>query len=80
MSRHISSNYFEEEIDDEEFLRHPKSGSVGYALPHHNSQVIINIEADKKELVPPLPPPLKEKILAPEKTFSLCLWSICEMM
>ena len=39
MSRHISSNYFEEEIDDDEFLRHPKSGSAGYALPQHNSQV-----------------------------------------
>jgi len=26
--------YFDEEIDDEEFLRHPKSGSAGYMLPH----------------------------------------------
>eukprot|EP00088_Acartia_fossae_P069577 TRINITY_DN9120_c0_g1_i4.p1 TRINITY_DN9120_c0_g1~~TRINITY_DN9120_c0_g1_i4.p1 ORF type:complete len:280 (-),score=63.17 TRINITY_DN9120_c0_g1_i4:159-998(-) len=36
MSRHISSNYFEEEIDDDAFLRHPKSGSSGYILPQHN--------------------------------------------
>jgi len=37
MSRHISSNYFEEEIDDEAFLRHPKSGTGGYMLPQNNS-------------------------------------------
>lgn len=30
-------NFFdEEEIDDDEFLRHPKSGTTGYALPQQN--------------------------------------------
>jgi len=38
MSRHISSNYFEEEIDDDAFLRHPTSGSSGFILPQHNQQ------------------------------------------
>jgi len=33
----LTSNFFdEEEIDDEEFLRHPKSGSAGYMLPEQN--------------------------------------------
>jgi len=29
------NKFFEEEVDDEEFLRHPKSGSSGYMLPQH---------------------------------------------
>eukprot|EP00092_Neocalanus_flemingeri_P022843 GFUD01024768.1.p1 GENE.GFUD01024768.1~~GFUD01024768.1.p1 ORF type:complete len:260 (-),score=117.45 GFUD01024768.1:611-1390(-) len=28
------NKFFTEEVDDEEFLRHPKSGSSGYLLPH----------------------------------------------
>jgi hypothetical protein len=37
-SRKTSNNYFDEEIDDEEFLRHPRAGNAGYALPqsHYN--------------------------------------------
>jgi hypothetical protein len=30
------NNVFDEEIDDDEFLRHPKAGNSGYALPVHN--------------------------------------------
>jgi hypothetical protein len=26
----------EEEVDDEEFLRHPRAGNSGYVLPVHN--------------------------------------------
>ncbi|XP_023333693.1 synaptosomal-associated protein 29 [Eurytemora carolleeae] len=29
-------NFYEEEIDDDEFLRHPKSGTAGYMLPQTN--------------------------------------------
>jgi len=28
------NKFLDEEIDDEEFLRHPKSGTAGYMLPH----------------------------------------------
>ena len=42
MSRHISSNYFEEEIDDDAFLRHPTSGSSGFILPQHSQQVMTH--------------------------------------
>ena len=28
------NKFFDEEVDDDEFLRHPKSGSSGYMLPH----------------------------------------------
>lgn len=30
------NNVFDEEIDDDEFLRHPKAGNSGYVLPVHN--------------------------------------------
>jgi len=32
-----NARYFEEEIDDDEFLRHPKSGSAGYILPNQSN-------------------------------------------
>jgi len=36
-------NFFdEEEIDDDEFLRHPKSGTAGYALPQQNQNYSSN--------------------------------------
>jgi len=38
----LSGNYFEEEIDDDEFLRHPKSGSSGYMLPQNNQNTASN--------------------------------------
>jgi len=28
------NRFLDEEVDDDEFLRHPKSGSAGYMLPH----------------------------------------------
>ena len=31
------NKFFTEEVDDDEFLRHPKSGSSGYMLPHQVS-------------------------------------------
>jgi len=36
------NNFFTEEVDDEEFLRHPKSGSSGYLLPHQTSSFAAN--------------------------------------
>lgn len=55
MSRHISSNYFEEEIDDDAFLRHPTSGSSGFVLPQHNQQEggnpVNNLDQKRQELM-----------------------------
>jgi len=28
------NKFLDEEVDDDEFLRHPKSGTSGYLLPH----------------------------------------------
>jgi hypothetical protein len=33
------NKFFDEEVDDDEFLRHPKSGSSGYMLPHQVGQI-----------------------------------------
>lgn len=35
-----STNVFDEEIDDEEFLRHPRAGNAGYALPNQNNRPV----------------------------------------
>ena len=33
------NKFFDEEVDDDEFLRHPKSGSSGYMLPHQVGEI-----------------------------------------
>merc|ERR1712002_74884 len=39
MDNRRSNKFYEEEVDDDEFLTHPKSGSAGYMLPNTQSQV-----------------------------------------
>jgi len=39
MDNRRSNKFYEEEVDDDEFLRHPKSGSAGYLLPGSQPQV-----------------------------------------
>ena len=39
------NRFLDEEVDDEEFLRHPKSGTSGYMLPHQvkSKSVLLTI-------------------------------------
>lgn len=40
----------EDEVDDETFLRHSKSGSSGYMLPNHSYQEKNSFEDDRLQL------------------------------
>jgi len=50
------NKFFEEEVDDDEFLRHPKSGSSGYMLPQHQAPLSShsshqkNLEQQRQQL------------------------------
>ena len=35
------NRFLDEEVDDEEFLRHPKSGTSGYMLPHQVRSISV---------------------------------------
>jgi len=39
MDNRRNNKFYEEEVDDDEFLRHPKSGTSGYLLPGAQGQV-----------------------------------------
>jgi len=39
MDNRRNNKFYEEEIDDDEFLRHPKTGTSGYLLPGSQGQV-----------------------------------------
>jgi len=38
MDNRRNNKFYEEEIDDDEFLRHPKTGTSGYLLPGTQGQ------------------------------------------
>ena len=46
-----STNVFDEEIDDEEFLRHPRAGNAGYALPNQNNRPVSQHMTGQQRLI-----------------------------